>query len=69
VSAAISAEATRTALGEAALAPTVTVVAAGEILGEDWSSVSDESETWSEISAGSEVWATVSTGNESWARQ
>ena len=40
-----------------------------EILGEDWSIVSEGSETWTEVSEGTEIWTVVSEGSETWGVQ
>jgi len=40
-----------------------------EILGEDWSIVSEGGETWTEVSEGTEIWTVVSEGSETWGVQ
>jgi hypothetical protein len=40
-----------------------------EILGEEWSIVSEGSESWGDVVEGSETWSVVSEGSEDWNRQ
>lgn len=54
-------------IGAAALSAIVTFTKTDvEILGEDWSIVSEDGETWTEVSEGTEIWTVVSEGSESW---
>jgi hypothetical protein len=63
----MSSVATGEFVGAAALSALVTFTETDvEILGEDWSIVTEEGETWSEVSEGTEIWTVVSEGSESW---
>lgn len=63
----MDAAATGEFIGAAALSTVVTFTETDvEILGEDWSIVSEGSETWSVVSEGSEVWSVVTEGSEVW---
>ena len=66
----IAAVATGEFIGASSLS---TVISIGEtdveILGEDWSIVSEGSETWAEVSEGTEIWTVVSEGSETWGVQ